>query len=293
MFAFLIHGFPVLCRSRKLKLRTTTLIFAICMIENNEHRSSRIGAYVVTQSESEFLTELFCWLLEPAHFPEQLTVKGRSRTTKRLRVYDSLLARTMELMELYPEDKSLLKSICAGLQLKLREIRESRGVVTFGAKDGSNSWYVKKGPRPAVAPRFFLAVCVAKALWPSKLAYDVVVEQLKSKHHYVEKSAVERLVKRLLAEPNKHLFYGSNSEDTDLIALLRHEVLDFKVWREDQQPSTADMSIEEFDRQFPAYLERIHPTAAQLELLRRLVNNFRTRKERERLASQLQQTDLG
>ncbi|HZQ23315.1 MAG TPA: hypothetical protein VFA89_10985 [Terriglobales bacterium] len=190
----------------------------------------------------------------------------------------------MDLMELYPEDQSQLQGICSTLQLKVRQIKEDRGFVTFRAKDGGNSWYVKKGPRPAVAPRLFLALCIAKALWPSKSPYDVVVRQLQSRHHYVEKSAVERLVKRLLAEPNKHLLYRSSAEGTDLIALLRPEVFDFKVWREDQQASTADMSIEEYDRQFPVYLERIHPTAAQLELLRHLLDNFSmTRRESARL----------
>ena len=256
------------------------------MTDNNKHLSSRIGTLLVTKSQSTFLHELFGWLLDPTHFPEPAQSRGRSKTAKKCRAYGLLMKRATKFRVLFPEDKDQLRRICSAFELMLGKMKENLGLVSYDAKDHSNSWYVRKGPRPAVAPRLLLAACIAKVLWPNRSPYDSVVKQLKSKHHHMEKVAVERQVRRLLADPRKHVICRGGGDDNDLMLLFRHEVLDFKSWKEDQRSTTAGMTTEEFDAQFQPYLDRIHPTTEQLELLRLLLDNFNmTGKHKDKLST--------
>ncbi len=84
---------------------------------------------------------------------------------------------------------------------------------------------------------------------------------------------------RLLANPGKCHVYGAGPTQRDPVVLLRQELFDFKSWKEDQRVDRTKMSTEEFDSQYEDYLGRIHPTSEEMELLRRLLDNFcKTRK---------------
>jgi len=244
----------------------------------NEHLQSRIGTAAVTKRDTVFLEELFHWLLTPAHFPEAVSAIGRSRSAKKFRAYQLLLERLRDFMQRFPEDKTQLGEVCSILaSMVSKETEARRGQVSYHAKDQTNSWYVRKGPQPAVAPRLLFAACIAKELYPKKSPYNSVWEELKRNGHHMEKRSVELQVWRPLANPKKYHVYGAGPT-TDLAVLLRQELFDFKIWKEDQRDRT-NMSTEEFDGQFEEYLDRIHPTPKDLVLLHCLLDNFyNTRK---------------
>ena len=243
--------------------------------KRNEHLESRIRSVAVT-CDRPFLRSLFDWLLSPVHFPELASISRNSRKRK-LRAYRLLSGRVSGLMKRFPDEKARLMRVSAIISERVSSLSEARSWVTYVSKDGKHSWYGPKGPQPAMAPRLLLAACIARALDPTKSPYDLVVKQLSDNGHSMERRAVEMQIRRLLDSPKKHPVYGADRTTDDLVVLLRQELLDFKIWKEDQSVDRTKMSIEEFDSQFEDYLGRIHPSSEEVELLSRLLDNFRNR----------------
>ena len=182
-----------------------------------------------------------------------------------------------------------LRRIAAIISERVSRLSENRGWVRYVSKDQKNSWYLPKGAQPAMPPRLLLAACIAKALDPTKSPYDLVTKRLSVNGLSMEKRAVEMQIRRLLANPEKYPVYGAGPT-RDPVVLLRQELGDFKIWKEDQRVDRTAMSTAEFDSQFEDYLGRIHPTSEEVELLGRLLDNFRNKPTHPRDGSSEYQT---
>ena len=242
-----------------------------------EHRT---GPPRVASGQRAFLIEVFCWATDPMRWPTPLKERPRSefkkkRKRRQLRAYQSLLERVARLRRDFPQDEPLrrVSSIVSD------GINELRNWVTYGSRDGY-SWSVQKGgAKPAIGPRLLLAVCIAKTLWPGRSPYQAVAEQLGfgpgTSVDAIEnqKRAIEKQIFRVIKSPEKSPVYGA-PRTSNVLLLLRQELLDFKIWKEQQREGDAEMSIEEFDAHFNEYLDRIHPTPEEDALLAGLLEQF-------------------
>jgi hypothetical protein len=243
-----------------------------------------IGSRQVTsERERVFLQEVFVWLLDQAHLPKTQKESDnprrrakKNRQRQEVRSCKALLQRVADLQRHFPRDKRwvAISEILSGI---VKELSEQMLWVAYSAKDGY-SWHVRRGVMPAVGPRLLLALCIAKGVWPERSPYQVVVEHMGlagDPNPDIVENHIRAIKKRaldVLKYPKKYPVFGGE-RTTDACILLRHELFDFKVWKErKQQPP--DLSIEEFDAGFPEYLDRIHPTAKEEQLLRRLLNKF-------------------
>lgn len=241
------------------------------------------SAQVTSVTERVFLGEVFAWLLDPTHLPmtqkESDTPMRRAKKNRKrqyLRKCKAILERVNELRREFPDEKTWI-DVSETISARIDGLSEEMTRVTYAARDGS-SWYMSKGIMPAIGPRLLLAVCIAQELWPERSPYQAVVEQMgqaadpnrdaiDSRTRAIRKRALD-----VLKRPNRYPVYGS-PRATDPCVLLRHELFDFKCWK-DKQQERPDQTMEEFDAQFNQYLDRIHPTAAEEKLLRRLLDKF-------------------
>jgi hypothetical protein len=245
---------------------------------------SQIGsAHVASEDQIPFLKEAFVWALDTTHWPMPLKelplskVKARRRR-QLLRAYQLLLGRVTGLRRRFPREEPL-KNIAGTISLGIRELRANQGEVAYLSKGGFG-WHTRKRTMPAIGPRLLLAVCIAKELWPKRSPYQAAVEQ----QGYAQdpnpevvdshRRAIEKQVFRVLNHPEKYLYIGVGHA-TDPYVLLKHELFHFKMWREDQREDRSRMSIEEYDRQFYEYLNRIHPTPEEETLLANLLEQFK------------------
>lgn len=241
------------------------------------------SAQVTSEAERIFLQEVLVWLLDPAHLPmtqkeadSPLRRAKRKRQRQELRSCKALLERVAGLQQHYPQDKRwvIISEMISG---RIKELREARQWVAYAAKDGY-SWYMRRGVMPAIAPRLLLALCIARELWPDRSPYQVVVEQMGHAqdanpdivNNYTR--AIQKRALDVLKKPEKYPVAGA-APTTDPCVLLWHELFDFKSWKEKPQQNP-DMSIEEFEAHFDEYRKRIHPTAQEERLLRRLLDKF-------------------
>jgi hypothetical protein len=244
----------------------------------------RIGARQVTSpAECIFLEELFVWLLDQAHWPRTQKEWGngnrgghKKQQLQQLRAYKAMLGRVRSLSRQFPHDRAWL-DVSEVISRRITELGELTRLVTYAAKDGFN-WYMPKGVMPAIGPRLLLALCIAKELHPARSPYLVVIEQMgqaQDPNPDIVNNYIRAIQKRgldVIRQPKKYPVFGGE-RTSDPVVLLRHELFDFKCWKE-QQRQRPDQTIEEFDAQFGEYMNRIRPTAAEEKLLRTLLKNF-------------------
>jgi hypothetical protein len=250
--------------------------------QDKELLPHEIGSRQVTsRAERVFLEELFVWQLDRTHWPRtQKELGGENRRgrkqTQQNRVYKAMLGRVSSLSRQFPQDRTWLV-VYEVISLRIRELREQTRLVTYAAKDGHN-WYMPRGVMPAIGPRVLLALCIAKELYPARSPYLVVVGQMgyaQDPNPDIVNNYIRAIQKRgldVLKQPRRYPVFGGE-RTADPQVLLRHELFDFKCWKE-QQRQRPDQSIEEFDAQFGEYMNRIRPTAAEEQLLGTLLERF-------------------
>jgi hypothetical protein len=237
---------------------------------------------VASAAQRLSLEQAFVYALDPTHWPmtlkesqNQMREAKKKKKRQQLRAYKALLGRIAGLLRQFPQDQAL-SDISGRMSTRINQLRDGLAWVAYTAKDGY-SWCMCRGVMPAIAPRQLLAVCIAKELWPDRSPYQVVIEQMGYAHEKAEIvnnhiRALEKQVFRVLRHPEEYPVFGGE-RTTDPYVLLRQELLDFKIWKEHQQ-ERADISIEEFDAHFDEYLNRIHPTPEEEQLLRGLLDRF-------------------
>ena len=247
--------------------------------DNGLLESQNGSGRVASEAQIPFLNELLRWSLDTTHWPvpakQSANAPWRRRKRSNLRAYQSLARRIERLLRQFPQDERL-RRIAAEMAEAIKDPKAASQLVSYSSK-GGYSWFIPRGVKPAIGPRLLLAVCIAKELYPARSPYQVVLEEsgkIEGKNADAvncQKRAIEKQIFRVLQHPEKYPVPGG-PPTTDPCVLLGHELVDFKIWKEEQ--AHPDMSIEEFDRQFNDYLIRIHPTAEEEELLARLVEQF-------------------
>jgi hypothetical protein len=255
---------------------------------------------VTSEAERVLLQEVFVWLLDQAHLPSTqkesdnaLRRAKKKRQRQELRICKAIFGRVQELVRQFPENQTWIV-ISESISARIIELSEQMQWVAYTANDGY-SWYMRRGVMPAIGPRLLLALCIAQELWPERSPYRVVVEQMglagDPNPDIVDNSirAIKKRALDVLKSPEKYPVAGG-PRTTDPWVLLRHELLDFKLWKETQQ-EPPDQSIEEFEAQFSEYMNRIHPTADEEHLLRKLLDKFvegiQTRSRKQNLENEL------